>query len=333
MSNECMDAELADRAIAYYLSLNSSKPRVTLFGAGEPTSAFTTVKHVVAKYGANIRWALTTSGVVSAKFLEWLIKHEVAITFSVDGPPPIQDKLRPLKNGFPSSPHIEKSLLLWKKMSNQPLSVRTTLTNDSIRRLDEIFGYFEKLGVDRIHLEPMYGIGRGGAIRTREPLQVERWVEAIIRSLEWARKTSKKIRVGELAYFFQEVSSDRSYCGPMGGSTLVVNHRGELTGCSEVDDAANGKWALFSLGALEDGFVPDLAKMERLASRCTTSMEPCRGCFVRNMCRGGCAHKGLTNTGDLFVPDPNHCAFMRAIVPKIIQRMAEGAYPQGESHE
>ncbi|MBI2278943.1 MAG: radical SAM protein [Candidatus Brennerbacteria bacterium] len=324
-SNELMSVELADKAIACYLALNHKNPRVTLFGAGEPTSAAQVIKHVVAKYNTRVRWTLTTSGVMSVTLLEWLIDYNVGITFSIDGPPSIQDRLRPLKGGFPSSSHVERSLRIWKKRSSNPLSVRTTLTSDSIPRIGEILEYFEDLGVDRIHLEPMYGLGRGKNINCAAPIEVEQWVDAIIHALEWARRASKKVRVGELTYFFQG-ATHRSYCGPMGGSTLVVNHRGELTACSEVDDGLNKKWPSFFIGNIGDGFVVDGGKAEYLASRRTTNMKQCHDCFVRNLCRGGCAHKGLTKTGDLFTPDPTHCAFMRAIIPRIIKRVAEGAY-------
>lgn len=326
VSNGNMSIGVADGAIDHYLSYNPSHPRVTLFGAGEPTSAADVVKHVITKYGNRVRWALTTSGVMPEALLRWLAEHDVLITFSVDGPPSIQDRLRPTKNGFPSSPYVERSLRIWKERSPQPLSVRTTLTSDSVSHIGEILEYFERFGVERVHLEPMYGLGRGESLYRAAPIEVERWVDAIIFSLEWARKTLKKVRVGELTYFLQRASNHRTYCGPMGGSTLVVNHLGELTACSEVDDGLNEKWPLFSIGTAEGGFSIDRDKMKRLASRLTTNMEQCKGCFVRNLCRGGCAHKGLTKTGDLFAPEPTHCAFMRAIVPRIIKRMAEGAY-------
>lgn len=330
MSNGAMSIELAERAIAHYLSFNPKNPRVTLFGAGEPTSASAVIKHVVAKYGSRIRWVLTTSGVMPRGFLEWLIDRDVALTFSIDGPPSIQDVLRPMKDGSRSSPYVERAMRVWKK-SLKPLSVRTTVTGNSAPRIGEILEYFQEFDVDRVHLEPEYGVGRGSAHRRSAPLTVMQWVDVVLFALEWARKASKKVRIGELAYIFGNVSN-RSYCGPMGGSTMVVNHRGELTACSEVDDALNDRWPVFSLGTDAGNFLIEREKLERLAARRPANMERCKGCFVRNVCRGGCAHKGLVATGDLFTPDSTHCAFMRAIVPCIIQRMAEGTYSQGDGH-
>lgn len=328
-----MDIEVADRAISYYLALRPSHPRVVLFGAGEPTLNMIVIKYAVEKYGPSVRWVAATSGAVSPKALEWMIEREIVTTFSVDGPPFIQDQLRPLKNGFRSSPIVEQSLRLWKEKSKKPLAIRTTLTNNTVRYLDDILGYFQNIGVDKIHLEPVYGLGRGGEGKEAPLIPPEVWAYAAVQALEWAKKMGKRIQIGELSYLFQPVA-DRPYCGPLSGSTIVVNHKGDITACSEVDDELNENWPAFRLGSLQEGFKIDTERAKRFASRCVRRMDACRNCFVRNVCRGGCAHKGLVKTGNIFVPNPDHCIFMRTVVPQIIRRMADGTYnPEKEGGE
>lgn len=242
-SNEMMSEGVAEQAVAAYLATNPENPKVTLFGGGEPTLNVRAIKHIVEKYGNRVRWVLTTSGILSQDFLTWLIERGVTITFSVDGPPMIQNHLRPLKGRNPSSPIVERSMRLWLEKSGKPLAVRTTLTKESAHQIDEILGYFDAIGVKKVHLEPLYEIGR--AVSTTEkgtlmPPSAKEWVEVVIKALRWAKEKDKYVQIGELTYFLQP--SAAAYCGPICGKTIVVNHQGMLTACSEVIDNKAEEW-------------------------------------------------------------------------------------------
>lgn len=322
-TTEFMSKEIADQAISLYLAKNPTNPRVTLFGGGEPTLNIRTIKYIVEKYGKQVRWALTTCGILSPIFLEWLIDKDVAITFSVDGPPEIQNFLRPLKNNRPSSAFVERSMRIWLDKSNKPLSVRTTLTEDTVDQIDSILDYFCALGVETIHMEPLYNLGRATKLvedGSLKQLSVEKWVKTTIKVLKWAREKKKRIQIGELSHLLRP--SMASYCGPMCGKTIVVNHKGKLTACGEVVDENNKEWDLFHIGDCQSEFRLYEQKLNHLASRIPDNMAFCRDCFARYLCRGGCSHKGWAVTNDLFVPDPNHCNFIKAINPLLIKEMA-----------
>jgi len=323
MTTELMSKEIANRAVSLYLATNPVKPKVTLFGGGEPTLNFDTIKHIVEKYGKQVRWTLTTSGILSSHFLKWLIDRGVVITFSIDGPPEIQNFLRPLKGGKPSSSIVERSMRIWLNKSDKPLSVRATLTESTADQIDDILSYFCALGVENIHLEPLYNLGRAAKLveeNLLKQLSVEKWIRVITKSLKWAREKKRHIKIGELSYLMNLGVS--SYCGPMCGKTIVVNHKGQLTACSEVVDETNEDWNLFCIGNCQTEFRIDEQKFNRLSSRISDNMTSCQNCFVKYLCRGGCAHKGLVATNDLFLPDPNHCRFIKAIIPLLMKEMA-----------
>lgn len=322
ITTELMNEQVADSAISFYLAQNPQDPRVALFGGGEPTLNIRTIKHIIGKYNKQVRWNLTTSGVMSPSFLEWLVDRGVEITFSIDGPPDIQNSLRPLKNGKPSSELVEKSINVYRERSNRPITVRATLTDDTIKQIHDILNYFDGLDVKTIHLEPLYSLGRAVPLIQNgvlNPVSPEKWKHTVVKSLAWARQHKKRIKIGELNYLLRP--SATAYCGPINSRTLVVNHQGKITTCVEVVDEKNEEWDIFHIGSCFPRFYTDQQKLDHLASRISDNMVLCKDCFARYICRGGCPHRGWVATGNLFAPDPNHCNFIRAIIPILIREM------------
>lgn len=317
-SNKNMSVELADKAIGLYLDTSPAYPRVTLFSGGEPTINTSVIKHVVDKY-KGVSWILTTSGIVSRHFLEWLIEKNVTIGFSLDGPPHIQNFLRPLRNGAPSSEIVKNSIKAWCKKTGKRATVRATITSDTIMFIDEILDYFDELDIGTAHLETLSQIGRAASIETKmilQPPTSQEWIAGVIKALNWGEKGGKRIKIGALNYFFNPQSS--SYCGPMGGQTIVVNHEGFLTSCSEVVDETSEYWNIFMIDKIDQAL--EINK-EKLGSRYWKHGKTCENCFAKYICRGGCAHKNLIKTGNISEPDPQHCQFMKSIIPILIKRI------------
>lgn len=323
-SNEMMAVDIADLAVKHYLSTKPIRPKVTFLGGGEPTLNIPVIKHLIEKYKNKMRWVITTSGVLSEPFLKWLLKQKVSISFSLDGPPNVQNHLRPLKNGGPSAPIVENSIRTLREKGSQ-LSIRSTITSQTASKIDNLLAYFEKLGVKSLHLEALYNLGRATQPKSnlKQP-DVNDWVAAVISALKWAGQKNKIVTVHALIHFFQP--SPYSFCGPVCGNTMVVNHKGMLTACSEVVDEKTEGWDVFSIGKL--GQFPKIneKKLAYLANRITANMTKCKKCFARYICRGGCAYRGLTETNDLYSPDPRHCEFVKTILPIIIKRMAFDGY-------
>lgn len=322
-SDVTMSPEMAERIFKVYLSIKPRRPQVTFFGGGEPTLGAAAIKHLVAKYGDQAKWQVTTSGVLSGGFLHWLIEHGVNVTVSVDGPPKVQDDLRPLRGGGASSPIVERTLRTLVA-SGRAVGVRATVTRESLAVIDEVLDYFQQIGVQRVHFEALYSLGRaiGSGVTKLTPLDVEDQAQLLLTSMNWAKATGKQVKMGGLSYLFHPGVA--GYCGAIHGRTMVVNHLGQLTACSEVVDGESDDWPMFNLGYVDDQchLHVDERKLTRFRQRVVTNMEVCRECFARYICRGGCAHRAWSATGDVFRQGDLHCDFIRSIVPILIQRMA-----------
>jgi len=330
-----MSPEIAEQSVAAYLeTCKPSRPRVNFFGAGEPTTNEEAIKHVVNKYSDRIRWKISSSGAIPRKFLQWLIDHHVSITISIDGPPFIQDDLRPLKKGRPSSPFVESTIRSLQNIPGQSMSVRSTITHETLPHLTEILEYFDGFGISFVHLEGMYALGRAlesdPSKNPMTPLDLSDRINLMLVALDWAESTGKLIRVGSLNHILSPRIA--SYCGAISGQTITVNHAGQLTACSEVADEAFSGWDLFNIGRVKQNnvfhFYPD--KLAHLARRTTTKMPTCRNCFARYLCRGGCVYRAWVSMGDVFTPDPKHCEFIKTALPILIKRMVDHSAHQNQ---
>lgn len=328
-SNEMMTKSIAKKAMDSYLSLANGQDRlkINLHGGGEPTVNQAVIKYLIEEYrDERISWNLTTSGVMPSDFLDWLIEHNVGICISVDGPPDIQDIQRPLRNGAGSSAKVEVALKRLRE-SDRQLAIRGTFTESTIDRMDEILEYFKGMGVTYMHFEALYSIGRAVNGETTMPkaVSIEDWIKGAKYALKWSGQNNSKVKFAALDSIF--IPGMMTYCGAVSGKSLVVTHDGLVTGCSEVVDSDMPESEIFHLGYLKKGGVHiDDKKAHYLSQRVPSNMASCKECFARLICRGGCLHKGWSATGDIYKPDPEHCSFVRAMVPFVLERAIQGFY-------
>ena len=106
-----MPMDVADAAIDFALTRNGNLRRmnITFFG-GEPLLNFGLIEHVVIharerarKLGKRVHLGLVTNGtLVDEEIAAFLKRHRVGVTLSLDGPPEIQNHMRPMPHDRPS---------------------------------------------------------------------------------------------------------------------------------------------------------------------------------------------------------------------------------------
>ena len=328
LKKEAMSLHIAESAVEAYLNLEPALPNVRFGGGGEPTLEKNLITFLIRKYkNKNIAWSMITSGVTDERFLRWLIEEKVNITFSLDGPPEIQDLHRPLKSNKGSSNIAERSCLIYRKERNK-LHIRCTLSSVSIRNLNQILDYFSNLGVTMLSIEPMYPMGRGrSAINSWFIPSPKETLNALLKTLEWGKRTGVVVRT--IALFHPSFVTDLTYCGPINGTAYVVNHQGYLLACGEALDTDHPFWNIWVIGRLVNNrFEINEEKLKWLISYTTVeSMTECQSCFAKYVCRGGCPMRRLFQTGKINKPDPYHCFISRNLLAAVIIRMVEGEYP------
>ena len=287
----------ATRAVELLVSGAAKGAKLNLaFLGGEPL-VNRAVLQVATRYAAElaerrenpITFSITTNGTLlteaDAEFFE---AHGFAVTISLDGPREAHNLLRPFKSGNGSFDailqRIRPLLALQRRMQ---VSARVTVTpaNLELRRtLDE----FIELGFHSVGFSPMLSSPSGNGEMQREDLETMLG-EMIDCGREFERRTLKGDRYpfANMTNAMREIQrgTHRPYPCGAGAGYLGVSADGELSACHRfVGDEAG------AMGTLNDG-IDRKRQAEWLTERHVHRQEPCRSCWARYLCGGGCHHE------------------------------------------
>jgi uncharacterized protein len=243
-----------------------------------------------AAAGTEIAFALTTNAtLLTGEDTDFLDRHGFSVTVSIDGGRAAHDRLRPFKSGRGSYDRVvERSKLLLSRTSRRcRVTARVTVTPSNLglrETLDELVG----LGFDGVSFSPVLTSPTGsGQMDARE-------LDAMLAELiACGEEFERRIRNNEFYPFSNIIGTlrrihrpnrDAYPCGA-GGGYLGVSSKGDLFACHRfVDDDAG------AMGNVADGV--DAARQRRwLSERNVHVQEPCRTCWARHLCGGGCHHE------------------------------------------
>lgn len=319
-SKTTMTRELALRSIREAAKDRPETLHVTFFG-GEPTLCMDTISDSVdlaQTLAEKCQFHLSTGGVVLEKDIEYLISKDFTINLSMDGPPDIQNRLRPLPQGMASSKVVEQTI---RKLVSCDASfkVRCTVTNLNVQRLAECVKYWAALGVRYIHFEPINIVGRAAILDVGLP-DADVYIENFLSALD----TAEKHGVGLInSAYMNLLNPSPCYCTTVAGDKLMVAPDGSLTLCYEVQESTHplqdfviGKYDLVS-----DKFIIDSKKEKLLHAISVESYRECEDCFAKYVCSGGCPNRNLLATGNLNDVNPWICEVKKALIRDAIIRI------------
>lgn len=329
-----MPTELATASLEWFVrQFEGSTIRVSFHGGGEPTLEEETIRATVAKGKElqgrrTVRFHVVTNGTASTKFMDWMMSEQFGISISMDGPPDIQDRNRPLVGGSGSSSIVEANVCRLVER-NYPFTVR--LTFSPADDIGKIVNYFGKLGVRSLHLEPLFPHGReyGATVFGKHKRQHDVYAPeggellvSFLKAVDMARQHGIRITNSHLRHFVRGIGY---FCGAASGRSMMVTHDGFLSSCLEVVDANDKDFDSFYLGKYlpkERRFEVDKTKLAVMQSRHADALPECKTCYARYTCSGGCAVKAVRATGNFFERDLPYCRFTRALVPILAKRIA-----------
>jgi len=266
------------------------------FMGGEPFLAREVVHDTVAyaeqatrASGRTVRFSLTTNAtLIEPGDARLMAEHPFQVAFSVDGPRDLHDRLRPLRVAGSAYDRMLRSLRLIEEAGRpRHLSARATITPlsaDLPRLLDHVLALgFDSVGFATVLVSPdpalAFAAGDFSGLLAGMIDCAERAKRAIVERRKYPfsnfETALNEIRRG----------SHRPYPCGAGAAYLSVNAEGELFACHRlIDDPA------YRFGDVASG--SDVARRaEHLDARHVDKQEPCRSCWARYLCGGGCYHE------------------------------------------
>jgi uncharacterized protein len=292
-----MTRETADQAVDLLVAGAEPGARLNLaFLGGEPLVNRATL-HAVTRRGAELArsrglrltFSITTNGTLlteaDAAFFE---EFGFAVTVSLDGPGEVHDRLRPYKGGKGSfdrvMSNVRRLLSLQRRMQ---VTARVTVTPKNLRLRDTL-DEFLAAGFHSVGFSPLLRSPNGGDEMQADSLEV-----MLGEMIDCGRKFERRSGAGERYAFANMVNAMREIergthrpypCGA-GAGYLGVSADGDLAACHRFVGDHEG-----AMGNLRDG-VDRTQQSAWLAGRHVHRQEPCRQCWARYLCGGGCHHE------------------------------------------
>jgi len=271
--------------------------RVNLsFLGGEPLlnrpvihAATQRARQIAGERGATATFSITTNGTqlteADGDFFE---QHGFAVTVSLDGPGAVHDRLRPFRSGRGSYDRvIARVVPLLERQQRMQVSARVTVTPQNLE-LKETLDAFVELGFHSVGFSPLLHAPTGQG--ELDAAGLETMLDEMVRC---GAEFERRVTAGE-RYPFANASNamreihrgtHRPYPCGAGAGYFGVSAEGELAACHRFVGDEEG-----ALGDLAGGVDRD-RQARWLSERHVHRQEPCRSCWARYMCGGGCHHE------------------------------------------
>jgi uncharacterized protein len=296
---EEMSLDVALSAVRLLFSEAGAGERVSLaFLGGEPLTnrrvlrkATEYAETLAMQRAVRLGLAITTNGTLlnldDADFFE---DHGFAVTISLDGLGKDHDRLRPFKSGAPSFERvIERSGPLLRRQQRMQVSARATVTPRNLDLLNTLKQLLS-LGFHSVGFSPL--LHSSGHESEMDSKQLEQMLEAMIACAgEFEREmlANRRFAFLNIVNALQEIhrGTHRPYPCGAGAGYFGVSARGELFACHRFVEDRKAHF-----GDVESGVNRGMQNTW-LEQRHVHFQHPCKGCWARYLCGGGCHHEVL----------------------------------------
>ncbi len=292
-----MPLEKAISAVDLLFAQNHTSNKMNIaFLGGEPLANREALQAVTryAKERAvveskRINFSITTNGTLltedDANFFEC---YGFSVTVSLDGVGEIHDRLRPFKGGKGSYERIIRNVEpLLALQKNMQVSARVTVTPVNLHlmeTLDELI----RLGFHSVGFSPM--LSSPGGNDEMDSFSLQNMLENMIACGQEFEKNlirGKRYPFSNMSTALKEIhrGTHRPYPCGAGAGYLGVSAGGELAACHRFVENEKGYF-----GNLTDG-IDRKIQQAWLTERHVHRQEPCKSCWARYLCGGGCHHE------------------------------------------
>lgn len=292
-----MDQETADRAVDLLVAGAEPGARLNLaFLGGEPLVNRDVLQAVTRRAaglarsrGVALSFSITTNGtLVTGADAEFFEEFGFAVTVSLDGPAEVHDVLRPTKGGRGSFQRVMTNVRpLLAVQRRMQVTARITVTPRNLALRDTLDGFLDE-GFHSVGFSPLLRSPNGSDEMDADALEIMLG-EMIDCGREYERRTlaGERYAFANMLNALREIErgTHRPYPCGAGAGYLGVSADGDLAACHRFVGDDEG-----AMGSLADG-VDRRRRADWMAGRHVHRQEPCRSCWARYLCGGGCHHE------------------------------------------
>ncbi len=306
---QVMSETTARAAVDLLLRLRKDARLVVLtFFGGEPLLDLDLLRAVVryakqraSSEGVRITFVLVTNGtLLQPEVLKYLIREDIRVVVSLDGDQETNDAVKLFTGGHHDK--VVSNIEPFRKRLR--FTVRTTVSGPNASVLSQTVEHFRKLCWPMVVIEPV-------ALPSSHPLALNRRKDAELHASEesvyeriaaTAGPWDRRIVYPYTHAFIKLVWPRKNYHGCSAGrASIAVDCQGNVFACHR--DAGASKEIIGHVG---ESF--DWSKLEPYYEANICRREPCRTCWARYLCSGGCVWLARRRFGDISRPDPDDCA-------------------------
>ncbi|MEV4925442.1 radical SAM/SPASM domain-containing protein [Streptomyces roseoverticillatus] len=292
-----MSTETALNAVEMLFSAAAPGERVNLsFLGGEPLLNRPVI-HAATEHAVRlsrekdlpVTFSITTNGTtVTAADAGFFEEHGFAVTVSLDGTQEVHDALRPYRGGRGSFQKVITNVTpLLAAQRRMQVSARVTVTPDNLA-LKETLDAFVELGFHSVGFSPLLNSPNGRGELSASGLEVM-LSQMVACGEEFERHViaGRRYPFANLVNALRELhhGTHRPYPCGAGAGYLGVSAEGELAACHRFVGDPKG-----AMGDLSRG-VDRNRQLKWLSDRHVHRQDPCRSCWARYLCGGGCHHE------------------------------------------
>lgn len=272
-----MTYEVASRILKYIFDVRTNA--VTLeFQGGEPLMNWEIVAFLIEharkfnKTGKDLKIALVSNFVLmNNEIMDFLVKYDVEVCVSLDGPREVHDRQRILHNGKGTYDIVVKNIKKFKTKHGRHVHLLPTITKYSMRHFKKIIDEYVNLGQTEIALRPANRMGSASCHWLDMGYSAEEFIEFYHKAMEYIFKLNKKgilIRERSAKLILAKILAKKdpgfvemmNPCGA-GRSTIVYMPEGS---CYPCDEARMTGEEMFKLGNVLHENYDDLMKKDSL---------------------------------------------------------------------
>lgn len=297
-SNKDMSYETAKKAIDFYMehSVDCEEKAISFYG-GEPLLQFDLIKKIITYCndvfrGHKIIYSITTNGtLLTDEIMDFLVKNQVYITVSFDGPKKIHDKNRRFVNGTGSYDVVIKNLERLKHKCENKMKCTVNMVVDPDNDYQEICNFFHEPIVKGLNVHWNMVEEDNDIKRTGDQFASAYEYQTFLGYVRYFREKNFDAPDGLVKETFEgraisdfhlqafdlpRITAPGGPCVP-GKMRLMADCDGNLFPCERVSETSS----CMKVGSLDTGF--NLEKVSKLLN-VSQITEECKNCWAFTLC-------------------------------------------------